>query len=460
MEYPVPGRALLIVAVIVVASVGAGAGAGVSVASAQSDGGETGGEVVWRAGGDEFVNDLVLGPERVYAVYDKRVAAYDRTTGDVMWDTRVIGRNSARSLFLPRVDVGEGQLVVAGGSESPTVAILDAVTGAVVHSQGVASPRAVVATDAGALVASRRDGGTAMLAFDRTGAVRWRTTVEAGVRSLLATDDTVVVGGFAETVGLDPEDGSTVWTADAGLSGATRYDGEVVGYESAGFRRPARIAAIDPATGAVRTVGAATDEIGFTSDIVAGEGRLAARVPNYGQPRPPRLHVYDLRDGRLLVNRSIEEPFGHLAVGGDTVYVEDDENSSLRAFNASTGALRWTATAGTPFGMTALVADADGVFVGTVDGLVRYRTAAGSSGGGAGENGGDVTLPAPIAGATDPDGDGVYEDLTGDGVFSILDVATFLTVFDDPALQGAAVVDINGDGRVSILDVAQLLSEL
>jgi hypothetical protein len=62
---------------------------------------------------------------------------------------------------------------------------------------------------------------------------------------------------------------------------------------------------------------------------------------------------------------------------------------------------------------------------------------------------------------TDPDNDGLYEDLNGDGQFTITDVATLLNEYTgDDVSNNSAQFDFNDDGSVTITDVAELLSEL
>jgi subtilisin family serine protease len=65
---------------------------------------------------------------------------------------------------------------------------------------------------------------------------------------------------------------------------------------------------------------------------------------------------------------------------------------------------------------------------------------------------------APV---TDPDGDGRYEDVNGDGRFTIIDVAVLLNVFNDAAVRSnVRLFDFSGDGRITIIDVATLLKDL
>jgi hypothetical protein len=72
--------------------------------------------------------------------------------------------------------------------------------------------------------------------------------------------------------------------------------------------------------------------------------------------------------------------------------------------------------------------------------------------------------PPPVGGGAlpqDRDGDGTYEDVTGDGILSIRDVATFLEGLDESIVRSNPdAFDFNGDGSVSILDVAELLDRL
>jgi hypothetical protein len=71
---------------------------------------------------------------------------------------------------------------------------------------------------------------------------------------------------------------------------------------------------------------------------------------------------------------------------------------------------------------------------------------------------GPVVIDDP---ATDPDGDGVYEDVNGDGEFNIVDVSQFLREFDGETVQSnAAAFDFSGDGTVNIVDVSSLLRQL
>lgn len=76
---------------------------------------------------------------------------------------------------------------------------------------------------------------------------------------------------------------------------------------------------------------------------------------------------------------------------------------------------------------------------------------------------GNLSIPPLVGDAppTDPDGDGLYEDVNGNGEFTIIDVANLLTEYEGPIVeQYAAAFDFSNDGRISIIDVARLLNEL
>jgi PKD repeat protein len=62
--------------------------------------------------------------------------------------------------------------------------------------------------------------------------------------------------------------------------------------------------------------------------------------------------------------------------------------------------------------------------------------------------------------ATDPDGDGLYEDINGDGTFDIVDVsALFRNRNSDTIQNDPEGLDFNGDGIVDIVDISKLFDE-
>ncbi|QZP38111.1 PKD domain-containing protein [Halobaculum magnesiiphilum] len=62
--------------------------------------------------------------------------------------------------------------------------------------------------------------------------------------------------------------------------------------------------------------------------------------------------------------------------------------------------------------------------------------------------------------AQDPDGDGDFEDINGDGTVDILDVQTLFADRDGEAVQNAPdAFDFNGDGEFTLLDIQALFAE-
>ncbi|WP_276252661.1 malectin domain-containing carbohydrate-binding protein [Halomontanus rarus] len=62
---------------------------------------------------------------------------------------------------------------------------------------------------------------------------------------------------------------------------------------------------------------------------------------------------------------------------------------------------------------------------------------------------------------TDPDGDGLYEDVNGDGTVSPNDVTTLFEHVDDPTVtNNVDAYDFNGDEKIGISDVIQLFDSL
>ena len=72
---------------------------------------------------------------------------------------------------------------------------------------------------------------------------------------------------------------------------------------------------------------------------------------------------------------------------------------------------------------------------------------------------GPPALPG-LAAPTDPDGDGLYEDLNGDGEFTVADVQTMFANLDSESIREYPdAYDFNGDGTVDISDVQWLFVE-
>jgi len=84
-----------------------------------------------------------------------------------------------------------------------------------------------------------------------------------------------------------------------------------------------------------------------------------------------------------------------------------------------------------------------------------------------GENGASISVIEllPVNGfpesPTDPDDDGLYEDVNGDGEFNIVDVQALFANLDDETVQNNPdKFDFNQDGEVDVVDVQKLYNEV
>jgi PKD repeat protein len=94
---------------------------------------------------------------------------------------------------------------------------------------------------------------------------------------------------------------------------------------------------------------------------------------------------------------------------------------------------------------------------GATDAATRTVTVESSDGGG--------EAPPPVGGSStaprDPDGDGRYEDVDGDGTVGVADVATLFYNLDGPAVgDHPDAFDFNDDGSCDVIDVSALFDAL
>ena len=132
---------------------------------------------------------------------------------------------------------------------------------------------------------------------------------------------------------------------------ALGVDGRLVVCEQGDLERPARIAALDPATGTFETItdGWRGRPLNSPNDVaVAADGTLWFTDPSYGWEQgfrpPPRAgdHVYRVDPGgrTVLVARGFGKPNGiALAPDERTLYVGDSERCLLWAFTVDRGRL-------------------------------------------------------------------------------------------------------------------------
>lgn len=143
-------------------------------------------------------------------------------------------------------------------------------------------------------------------------------------------------------------------------------------------------------------------------------------------------------------------PTSPILVGDTLVFGSSDNN--VYAYDTE-GEQRWSFATGNDIVAPPVAVDGT-VYTASTDGLVYAL------------QGADTTPDAPdVTGdgnvATDPDGDGLFEDVNGDGEFSVVDVQALFANLDSAAVQdNPELFDFNGDGRVDVTDVQALFASL
>ena len=300
------------------------------------------------ADGVAFVSGGVF--DRAAGTTDGVLLAIDAATGKERW--RVVnhdagGRSSAISL--PAVADG---LVFAGTAVYPEYAD---------------SPQSRPSSP----VAEPQSSGS-LVAFDaRSGVERWRALIGASSSSSPAVVDDVVYLGSEDgrVAAFDARSGAQRWRSSAPAGG--RVD------EQAGWYGDLAVAGgmvyVAGGDGVVRALDAATGkdrwrhEIGgsqLTTPVVAGGavyvGAMAVGDAVKDGGHRSRLSVLDAATGAerwtFVPDRLVHSP---PLVGGDTVYVGDDDGSQadLVALDAASGRERWRVGAGTTLSGDPVLAD-------------------------------------------------------------------------------------------------------
>jgi subtilisin family serine protease len=216
--------------------------------------------------------------------------------------------------------------------------------------------------------------------------------------------------------------------------------------------------------GAVALAQSATDERLSPEELESGIEAAAAKPSGWSQPEDER----DTRYGRGIVNApgtivAIRGPSAQFVSDPATPQVET--NATLDAAN-STGTIEQYAwdfdddgnTDRTTTDPTTAYTFADpgrqSVTLTVTDNEGRNGTVTRNV---------SVQLPPVVdKPPRDPDGDGLYGDVRGDGDLSVLDVQALFNNLDNPAVQNnAASFKFSGTGGdVSVLDVQELFNEL
>jgi outer membrane protein assembly factor BamB len=296
----------------------------------------------------------------------------------------------------------------------------------------------------------------AVLNFNKnTGEIIRSSTVEHEINGnpdkVALTSDYIAVGNASSVSIIDAYSGEIVWTQRYGTVGAV-----------AGGKTLYVVAGSDPEN----------DE--FTSHLLSYDISSQERINDadfrYASTKAKIVHA----DETVLIrNRDDDRIIGYNATTGELAY---DVNQDT--YDYSIGTSQNYFIAGSSFRDIQT-----GEQVATVDEAIRFtgfRTPVGLTdrtaivwGDNSNSDAGDgligvqppsrsESLPSVLSNpVTDPDNDGLYEDINGDGAYSIADIqALFANLNSDAVQQNADIFDFNEDGDVSISDVQALFAQL
>ena len=143
-------------------------------------------------------------------------------------------------------------------------------------------------------------------------------------------------------------------------------------------------------------------------------------------------------------------PTSPILVGDTLIFGSSDNN--VYAYDTE-GEQRWSFATGNNVVAPPVAVDGT-VYAASTDGLVYALQGADTA-----PDAPDVTGDGNVA--TDPDGDGLFEDVNGDGEFSVVDVQALFANLDSAAVQdNPELFDFNGDGQVDVTDVQALFASL
>jgi hypothetical protein len=284
------------------------------------------------------------------------------------------------------------------------------------------------------------DDVTAQATVENTGNAAGNQTVEFGFAGSAADSEVVALGaGESRTVSLTAATGSlsngtysyTVSTDDDSASGDVSVLANALSVE------------LDPAQQETGTGGTATYSV-VVDDATEGVGS----------------YTIDLAVGNDTVGN-----ITGVDLAGSPALTDVELNGSTASATASSAGLSQTGAVtildvtveGQAVGTTTVTATADSV--GSEDGSQSYNI--GAAGSATLTVTAAPTLPGASGPVSDTDGDGVYEDLNGDGQFTPADVTYLFSNRNIPAIQNnAALFDYNGDGGFSPADITVLFNEL
>ena len=317
-------------------------------------------------------------------------------------------------------------------------------------------------------------------------------TILDGEMMLTGRDDP-----YSTAYRLDTADGDVIWEAgresdgpsDDGPAGTPVVDDDTVYVvnNDVGGGTPARIAALSRSDGSQEwQKSVAQDNYTEIADITYADGTL------YAATDQGAVYAVDAESGETdwsFEDISEVETIPVLADG--TLYVASTGDNALHAIDPSIGTRQWRKSLnGTPTspvyadGVLYFGADDNYVYAHDADDgeelwsfqtggevvappvVVEDRVYAASTDGilyalgeGSGIEAPDVTGDGSPA--QDFDGDGLYEDVNGDGSFTAVDVqALFANLESDAVQENPELFDFNGDGQVDVTDVQALFAML
>ncbi|GGJ06837.1 hypothetical protein GCM10008995_15910 [Halobellus salinus] len=171
----------------------------------------------------------------------------------------------------------------------------------------------------------------------------------------------------------------------------------------------------------------------------------------YVATEEPALHALDASIGTEQWKQSLNGTPTSPVYADGALYFGADDNY-VYAHGADGGEELWSFQTGDSVVAPPVVVE-DRVYAASTDGIL-YALEEGS-----GVDAPDITGDGSPAG--DPDGDGLYEDINGDGSFTAVDVQALFANLDSDAVQrNQELFDFNGDGQVDITDVQALFAML
>lgn len=186
------------------------------------------------------------------------------------------------------------------------------------------------------------------------------------------------------------------------------------------------------------------------SPPAAAEGIIVVGIDASETDAPTGLYAYDQFSGQEIWRFETGDIVGAKPTIADShVYVPTSDHY-LYCLQLADGEEQWSIGFRSPLTNPPIVSD-NWVFVNTEGGeLFGLR--------------GEAAGPPPVGSwgndPTDPDHDGVYEDVNGDGEFDLGDVQGFYSSQESSAVQNnPSAFDFNGDGGIDIGDVQALFEE-